>query len=88
MIRVDCGYCGESVRTDATYVKMQLRGRGHYGFGNHVSDPKAFVMRWLTVMHGWIYTGGQIAKTTLTMTCPRCRPKLPGLPVDPDDQAK
>jgi hypothetical protein len=87
MITVKCD-CGEQVKVDASYAKTQLRWKGLYGFGDHVSDPKAFVMRWLTAIHGWIYTGGRIAKTTLTMTCPKCREKLPGLPVDPEDQAK
>lgn len=87
MIRVNCE-CGTSVKIDSTFAKTQLRWKGLYGFGDHVSDPKAFVMRWLTALHGWIYTGGRIAKTTLTMTCPKCRAKLPGLPVDPEDQAK
>jgi hypothetical protein len=64
-----------------------LRWRGVYGFGNHVRDPKAFVMRWLTALHDWIYTGGQITATTVTMTCPQCRP-TPELLVDPEDQAK
>lgn len=88
MIRVDCGRCGESVKVDPTFAKRQLHWNGLFGFGQHVTDPKAFVMRWLTAMHNWIYTGGRIGKTTVTMTCPRCRPKLPGLPVDPEDQAK
>lgn len=88
MIRVDCDRCGESLKVDPAYAKTQLRWKGHYGFGDHVTDPKAFVMRWLTALHGWIYTGGRIGKTTITMTCPRCRSKLPGLPVDPEEQAK
>ena len=88
MIRVDCVRCGESIKADPAYAKSQLRWKGLFGFGDHVTDPKAFVMRWLTAMHGWIYTGGRIGKTTITMTCPRCRAKLPGLPVDPEDQAK
>lgn len=87
MITVLCD-CGTRIKIDATYARTQLRWSGNFGFGQHVSDPKAFVMRWLVVTHGWIYTGGRIAKTTLTMTCPKCREKLPGLPVDPDDQAK
>ena len=87
MITVKCE-CSTSIKIDAEYAKQQLRWKGLFGFGQHISDPKAFVMRWLTAVHGWIYTGGRIAKTTLTMTCPKCREKLPGLPVDPDDQVK
>jgi hypothetical protein len=87
VFRVDCGYCSNSVRISATYAQHELHANGAFGFGRHVTDPKAFVMRWLT-LSGWLYSGGRIAKTTLTMTCPKCREKLPGLPVDPDDQGK
>jgi hypothetical protein len=80
--------CGERLKIDPAFTKQQLRWKGLFAYGQHVSDPKAFVMRWLVAVHGWIYTGGRIAKTTLTMTCPKCREKLPGLLVDPDDQAK
>jgi hypothetical protein len=89
VIRVDCGHCANSVRIDPVHAKTQLKWKRVYGFGDHVTDPKAFVMRWLTACHGWIYSGGRIGKTVLTMTCPKCRAtKLPELPVDPDDQAK
>lgn len=87
MITVLCD-CGERLKVDPAYAKTQLRWKSLFGYGQHVTDPKAFVMRWLVAVHGWIYTGGRIAKTTLTMTCPKCREKLPDLPVDPDDQAK
>jgi len=88
VIRVDCGYCGESLKIDAAHAKTQLKWKGLFGFGQHVSDPRAFVMRWLTAVHGWMYSGGGIGKSTITMTCRKCRAKLPGLPVDPEDQAK
>ena len=78
MIRVDCGYCAESVRIDPVHAKTQLKWKGLFGFGQHVSDPRAFVMRWLTACHGWMYTGGRMGKSTITMTCRRCRAKLPG----------
>jgi hypothetical protein len=81
MITVNC-LCGERLKIDAAYAKTQLRWKGLFGFGQHVSDPKAFVMRWLVTVHGWSYTGGRIAKTTLTMTCPRCCAKSPKLPDD------
>jgi len=80
--------CGERLKVDPAYAKTQLRWKGLFGYGQHVTDPKAFVMRWLVAVHGWVYTGGRIAKTTLTMTCPKCREKLPGLPVDPEDAVK
>ena len=84
MITVRCD-CLEQVKVDVYYAKQQLRWNGLYNFGDHVSDPKAFVMRGLTAFHGWICIGGRIGKTTLTMTCPKCRKKLPDLPVDPED---
>ena len=87
MITVLCD-CGERLKVDPAYAKTQLRWKGLFGYGQHVTDPKAFVMRWLVAVHGWVYTGGRIAKTTLTMTCPKCREKLPGLPVDPEDAVK
>ena len=87
MITVKCD-CGEQVKVDAEHAARQLRWKGLFGYGQHVSDPRAFVMRWLTAVHGWIYVGGRLAKTTLTMKCPKCRAKLPELPVDPDEQSK
>ena len=84
MITVKCD-CGEQVKIAVEHAKRQLRWKGLYGFGDHVSDPKAFVMRWLSVLHGWQYVGGRIAKSTLTMTCPKCRKKLADEAVDLDD---
>jgi hypothetical protein len=84
MITVLCD-CGERIKVDVAYAKSQLRWKGLFGFGQHVSDPKAFVMRWLVAVHGWGYTGGRIAKTTLTMTCPKCREQLSELPELDDD---
>jgi hypothetical protein len=79
--------CGDRLKIDPAYAKTQLRWKGLYGFGDHVNDPKAFVMRWLVTVHGWQYVGGRIAKTTLTMTCPKCRAKLPMNAEDPEDEA-
>jgi hypothetical protein len=89
MITVRCD-CGEQVKVDSSFAKAQLRWKGHYAYGDHVSDPKAFVMRWLVILHRWSYTGGRIAKTTLTMMCPRCHAKHEPLilDADPEDQRK
>lgn len=72
MITVVCD-CGERVKVTVENAKALLRREGRFAFGSHVSDPKAFVMRWMVTARGWIYGGGRIAKTTLTMTCPECR---------------
>lgn len=73
MIRVDCARCPQSVKADPTFAKRQLRANHHYDNGDQVSDPRAFVMRWLVALHGWIYEGGRLGRTTVTMACPACR---------------
>lgn len=40
-------------------------------------DPRAIAMQALT-RHGWQYRGGRIGKSTVTMTCARCRAKEGG----------
>lgn len=87
VVTVQCE-CSARVKVDVQFAKERLIVSGDFGFGRHVSDPRAFVMRFLTIHHGWLYVGGRLGKSTLTMACPTCRKKLPGLPVDPDDQAK
>ena len=86
VITVRCE-CGAEAKIDVAYAKEWLRAQRAYSFGDHVSDGRAFVIRALTLA-GWIYIGGRLGKTALTMTCPVCREKLPGLPVDPEDQSK
>jgi hypothetical protein len=87
VVTVQCE-CRARVKVDVQYAKEQLIKSGDFAFGRHVSDPRAFVMRFLKIHYGWIGAGGRLGKSTLTMVCPKCREKLPGLPVDPDDQAK
>jgi hypothetical protein len=84
LVTVRCD-CGENVKIESDHAARRLRWSGKFGYGQHVTDQRAFVMRWLTVEHHWIYVGGRLAKSTLTMLCPKCRLKLPGLPVDPDE---
>ena len=77
--------CGERLKLDVVWARQQLRWNRLYSFGDHVTDLRAFVMRWLAVRHDWLYVGGELGKTTVTMTCPKCRVKLARATVDPSE---
>ena len=72
-VKCDCGEIASKI--DVDHAARQLRWSGDYGFGQHVTDPRAFVMRWLKIRLGWIYVGGRLGKNTLTMVCGKCRNK-------------
>lgn len=76
LVVICCGNCGERVKVDVENAKNKLRYHSRYGFGAHVTDFRAFAMR-LMHMKGWLYEGGRIAKSTLTMMCPKCVAKAP-----------
>ena len=89
MITVRCRNCLEQVKIDVAFARQQLRWKQRYAFGDHVSDSRAFVMRWLTTLHGWIYLGVPLGKTTITMLCLSCRERRrPVLPTDPEELSK
>jgi hypothetical protein len=71
VVKIVCSKCGERVRVDVEAAKLTLKKNRKYGFGDHVTDERAFAMRLLSTK-GWQYGGGRIAKSTLTMTCPKC----------------
>jgi hypothetical protein len=71
LVVICCGNCGERVKVDVENAKSRLRYHGQYGFGAHVTDIRAFAMRLMHTM-GWQYKGRHIAKSTLTMMCPKC----------------
>lgn len=73
VVTICCGTCDQRVKVDIERAKRELKADREYGYGDHVSDPRAFAMRLLS-NRGWRYGGGsgRIAKSTLTMTCPAC----------------
>lgn len=83
-VKCDCGEIASKI--DVDHAARQLRWSGHFGYGQHVTDPRAFVMRWLKVRHGWIYVGGRLGKSTLTMVCRKCREAQP-VDLDVGDEA-
>jgi hypothetical protein len=81
LVKVIC-LCGESVRVEVDKVKNALRYREReYGFGDHVSDPRAFVMRYMGCK-GWRWRGVPLGKSTITMECPRCRAQVMAMDED------
>ncbi len=71
-IRITCT-CGAGSRRDTDRDRARLRDLGGdaYGYGDLVSDPRAFSMR-LFKFSGWRYTDGEIGRTVVAMTCPKC----------------
>lgn len=64
--------CNETVLADLRFAKNQLQWRKLFAFGAHIEDPRAFVMRWVTLL-GWMYVGGELEVNLISMRCPRCR---------------
>lgn len=89
MITVKCR-CGTSVKMDTGAAQRALRALGPraYGYGDHVTDPRAFVMRLLVIKYDWVCGATVIGKTTITMVCPKCKKKLPRFEPDPEDSFK
>ena len=73
MITIRCKSCVRTVEADLAFAKQQLHWHRQFGFGKHVRDPRAFVMRWMAALHGWIYVGDAVEETRVTMRCPKCR---------------
>lgn len=73
MIVIRCGSCLRTVEAELAFVKQQLRWNRQFGFGKHVRDPRAFAVRWMVTLHGWIYVGDAVEETRVTMRCPKCR---------------
>ena len=68
---VRCG-CSETVLVDLRFAKQQLQWKNRFVWGAHVEDPRAFVMRWVTML-GWMYVGVEFEVNLISMRCPRCR---------------
>lgn len=69
LVRVLCIDCNTSGRMDVDVAKAYLRRNGTYGFGDHVRDDRAFVMRYMRTA-GWWTTTIPLGKSTITMRCP------------------
>ena len=72
VVTIRCA-CGEGLKVAVAAARLRLRAERLYGYGDHVTDARAFVMRWANLFHGWISAGGRLGKTTVTMRCPACR---------------
>jgi hypothetical protein len=70
-ITINCK-CGKTAELGPGMAQGQLLRHGWYGYGDHITDPLAFVRKLLTLA-GWRYLGGRVTK----MRCPSCMPKRP-----------
>ena len=89
LITIKCN-CGTQAKINADSARLLLRAAGPsaYSYGRHVADPRAFAMRYFVIKYHWVHAGGLIGKSTITMTCPACVPKLPRFEPDPEDSFK
>lgn len=71
-ISIRCDQCSNSDKIEDHVVKRLLREDHDYAYGDHVSDPRAFAMRFQSIRN-WKYTGVPMGKSTVTMTCPNHR---------------
>jgi hypothetical protein len=72
-IRVDCGDCGVSAKVDVGGAIEAMRAVNAFGFGKHVTDARAFVLRAIRLQLGWAYTDGRLGRTTVTARCLDCQ---------------
>lgn len=65
--RITCSDCTASARVDTDRAIRTLRSQHRYGFGDHVSDPRAFAIR-LMRLAAWCAVS-RLGKSTVTMRC-------------------
>ena len=67
LVRITCSDCPAAARVDTDRAAVTLRAQGGYGFGGHISDPRAFAIR-LMSRAGWRRVI-RVGKSTITMQC-------------------
>lgn len=74
IVRIACTEpsCANGVKVDTDKAKVWLKANGRYGFGDHVTDERAFAMR-LAMLGRRGYPVGTLGKSTVAMPCNKHR---------------